>query len=303
MTRKWLIGGVLAAAATVLATGNAVAKTVVVGAASCQPALQHFATIQAAVNASAVGGTVLVCPGSYPEQVVINQPLSMKGIIDGNAGAAVITVPAAGLVPNVTTPAYGNEAAQLLIQNIAAGQVQLSGIAIDGTGSTCPTSLPGGASRTVGIKLYNVGSRLSSGAFIQGVVVRNQIDGCGLGEGIDIENSWVTLDSDQIHDVDRNGIVHIVGGGVFNNNTLANTAYPSGAFACGLLRWGANGTTGWAHQIPATRGIQLDAGTTGASIVGNVIGPFTTTGIYLNQVSKNRVRTNRIVASARPCGS
>jgi pectin methylesterase-like acyl-CoA thioesterase len=29
----------------------------------------HYITIQAAVNAVSIGGTVKVCPGTYPEQV------------------------------------------------------------------------------------------------------------------------------------------------------------------------------------------------------------------------------------------
>jgi pectin methylesterase-like acyl-CoA thioesterase len=40
----------------------------------------HFATIQAAVNAASPGSTVLVCPGTYAEQVVITQPLTLRGV-------------------------------------------------------------------------------------------------------------------------------------------------------------------------------------------------------------------------------
>jgi parallel beta-helix repeat protein len=45
---------------------------------SCRSAA--FATIQSAVNAARQGGTVVVCPGSYYEQVVISKPLSLKGL-------------------------------------------------------------------------------------------------------------------------------------------------------------------------------------------------------------------------------
>jgi parallel beta-helix repeat protein len=257
--------------------------------------MPHYATIQSAVDASAAGGTVLVCPGMYPEQITINQPIILKGVINGTAGAAVITVPSTGLIPNVTTPTYGSESAQLLIQNFNGAQAQISNIAIDGSDSTCPTDVPGGATRTVGIKLFNVGSRSSSGALIQGVSVRDQVDGCGLGEGIDLENSYVTIDSSEIHDVDRHGIVQVGGSSIITNNTLSNCA----AFGAtwGISLSGATRTTVSFNQVSAQRGVQLDAGTTGVYFVSNIIGPFTTTGLYLNRVSGNHIWFNRISAS------
>ena len=221
---RFMLGVVFAAGMTVLHSEAAVAATVVVGPDACQPGPAHYPTIQSAVNASAAGGTVLVCPGQYPEQVTINQPIILKGVIYGTSGAAVITVPSTGLIPNVTTPTYGSESAQLLIQNFTGGQAQISNIGIDGSGSTCPTAVPGGATRTVGIKLFNVGSRYSSGALIYGASVRDQVNGCGLGEGIDVENSYVTLDSNEIHDVDRHGIVQVGGSSTITNNTLSNCA-------------------------------------------------------------------------------
>jgi hypothetical protein len=44
---------------------------------SCRSA--KFTTIQSAVNAARPGGTVVVCPGTYHEQVVISKPLTLKG--------------------------------------------------------------------------------------------------------------------------------------------------------------------------------------------------------------------------------
>src|SRR4051812_5479595 len=109
LTRIGLTALVMAAAVS-----GADAKTVVVGPATCNPGPQHFTTIQAAIDSvtiSAPGSTVQVCPGIYPEQVVINGPVVLQGIVSGTAGAAVITVPAGGLIPNVVTPLYGAVAA------------------------------------------------------------------------------------------------------------------------------------------------------------------------------------------------
>ena len=44
---------------------------------SCRSAA--FKTIQSAVNAAPAGGTVVVCPGTYHEQVVIAKPLTLTG--------------------------------------------------------------------------------------------------------------------------------------------------------------------------------------------------------------------------------
>src|ERR1700761_1126935 len=44
---------------------------------SCHSAA--FNTIQSAVNAAPTGGTVVACPGTYHEQVVISKPLSLYG--------------------------------------------------------------------------------------------------------------------------------------------------------------------------------------------------------------------------------
>lgn len=44
---------------------------------SCRSA--RFRTIQSAVNAAPAGGTVVVCSGTYHEQVVLSKPLTLKG--------------------------------------------------------------------------------------------------------------------------------------------------------------------------------------------------------------------------------
>lgn len=56
--------------------------------------LVHFATIQLAVNSVPAGSTIRICPGNYPEQVLINKRLTLIGIpnADGSQDAAVILV-------------------------------------------------------------------------------------------------------------------------------------------------------------------------------------------------------------------
>jgi hypothetical protein len=54
------------------------AQTVAVG--NCRPHLVSYSTISAAVTAVTPNSTVLVCPGTYPEQVSITQPLTLMGL-------------------------------------------------------------------------------------------------------------------------------------------------------------------------------------------------------------------------------
>jgi pectin methylesterase-like acyl-CoA thioesterase len=70
----------------------------------CKPPLTNFPTIQAAVNSVPAGSTIQVCPGVYPEQVTITQPLTLLGARAGNSNRAVIAInPTGGLAPNVTS--------------------------------------------------------------------------------------------------------------------------------------------------------------------------------------------------------
>ena len=81
-----LVAGVVAAqAGTALADGGHHSRVLYVSAnakhwnsdRSCRSAA--FKTIQSAVNAAPAGGTVVVCPGTYHEQVVISKPLTLTG--------------------------------------------------------------------------------------------------------------------------------------------------------------------------------------------------------------------------------
>lgn len=68
---------------------------------SCRSA--RFRTIQSAVNAVRPGGTVVVCPGTYHEQVVISKPVSLKG--------QRATIDEAGVIPGLqlTLPGLGKQ--------------------------------------------------------------------------------------------------------------------------------------------------------------------------------------------------
>jgi len=212
---------VVAILTTALGQNLFATKKVAVGPSTCQPGLVHFSTIQGAVNAVPLNTTILVCPGTYSEQVVISQPLTLKGVVQGTSGAAVITVPAGGLVLNANTSQFGLSTAQLLVQNTVG--VTVSDIAVDGTGSGC---VPG-AGRTFGIEYYKVGTPNdgTSAGKIENVVVRNQQDGCGFlvgegGEGILSDTSFITISSNEVHNIDRTGIIAYAGQNSITSNSV-----------------------------------------------------------------------------------
>jgi pectin methylesterase-like acyl-CoA thioesterase len=74
------------------------AATYEVGTCISGPGVVSFATISAAVDSSSVpnGSTILVCPGTYGEQVTITRPLNLTGVTSGTANQALIVVPSEG---------------------------------------------------------------------------------------------------------------------------------------------------------------------------------------------------------------
>ncbi len=297
------------------------ASTVAVGAPTCQPTLTHFTTIQAAVSAVPAGSTVLVCPGTYPEQVVISQPLTLKGVTDGVGDAAVITVPAGGLVQNANSTTIGPVAAQLLVQNTVLVTVQ--NLTIDGAGSGCVS----GANRVFALEFYFVGvpSDGYAGGKIQNVVVRNELGTCTIGDGIEIDNSFMTVSSNEIHDIDitpigvvngqvnitsnniqnsLNGIV-LVGGStastIVSNNVISNLTPNFGFTQVGLWVNGGAATVkgNTVANAPGAYGIYLPSTGTGTVVSGNKVNAFGSGfGIYLTGASNTFVQSNTISSTS-----
>jgi hypothetical protein len=168
---------------------------------SCKPRLTSFATISDAVKGVPAGSTILVCPGVYAEQVMITQPIKLRGISSGNQDQASISVPNAGFASNVTSIFSEPVAAQVLVQT--SGWVEISNITVDGSGGDL-----GCASNT-----WLAGIFFANGASgeVSEVKVANQTDG-GCGVGVWAENStggnqFVRVQDSSIHDMDGEGIL------------------------------------------------------------------------------------------------
>jgi hypothetical protein len=241
-----------------------------VSVGTCLPALPHFATIQAAINASPQGGTVMVCPGTYSEQISIYHPLTLKGVDSNGSNLAVITMPSGGVGTQVW---------------VQATNVNISDLVIDGSNNGATTCGQG----PNGITYYG-----SSGT-INHVAIRNEVPsgpgltGCFDGDGVYVAAnntvaSNVTIINSSIHAFQRNG-VEVNGRGanakIQSNSIGGNTVGPAGN---GVAIWfGATGTVSsnsiinvlepvaYPNQFGAGYGIIVQC-SQGVTISGNTIG-------------------------------
>ena len=196
------------------------ASTVSVGTPNCT-SLVNFATIQLAVNAVPAGSTIKICPGNYPEQVVISKRLTLMGISHLGQDAVVILPPAGGVIVN-TTDQKGPVAAQILVQN-TAGPVSISNLTVDGKGN-----------QYTGGDLRGINYQDASGV-VNHVAVRNEIPndiptGDQSGQGILVEttnstSASLTVENSSVHNYNKNGIVARYAGA----NLIATGNYVQGS--------------------------------------------------------------------------
>jgi hypothetical protein len=206
-----------------------------------------YSTIQSAVSAAPPGGTVLVCPGTYPEQVEITQPLTLKGVQVGGKDAAVITSPSGGVVTNTSLLRTGTPAAaQVLVQNTT--EVNITNLTMDGTGNKIP---PCGTS----VDFIGIYYQIASGT-VNGVATRNQLAACGGGIGVYAEGG----DGETSHLAVLNSSFHSYnGGGIVANRAGMNATIVGNSIAgIGLV------------DTQFENGIQIAFGATG-KVVGNTV--------------------------------
>ncbi len=297
--------------AVILAAQTSFGKTVAVG--NCKSHLVSYSTISAAVAAAAPNSTVLVCPGTYPEQVTITQALNLKGLPDATGAWPVIAVPSGGL---------GSSGAQLSVPEAglaSIGTVNIANLVVDGTGS--------GFDCSTGNMLAGIYDANTSGS-LENLEVRNQSPGgCGVGiwvEGGPADINTVNIRNSFIHDFDYAGILAGAPGSsaFFVNITSSRVKSSNPSVQTGIGYFFADGTLEYNHIILAGgTGLQLEnlysfmnvrgnavvgastgilAGTSEGSevIVGNVLSN-NGTGIAVSGLGEGAVvRSNNILQSS-----
>jgi len=247
VSRMWMGAGLA------IAASSGWAATVVAGTPSCSAASKHpfYPTIQSAVDSVPAGSTVLVCPGTYREQVGIDKDLTLKGVEDANTGSdlAVIAIPDGEMatIPNV---AGGQPiAAQLAVTHGAS--VNISGITIDGAGNTISTC----AENLVGVLFQNASGALKNSVAVNQILGPDYV-GCQSGLAVYVQTDGqhaanVTVSGNRIANFDKNGITANGGGvGVSISNNSVTGLGPTPAIA--------------------QNGIQVSRGATG-SVTGNTV--------------------------------
>ena len=189
MHRPFFLLSAILGATTLLGSFSANASTVAVG--NCRRNLISYRTISEAIAAVSAGSTVLVCPGTYPEEVTITISLTLRGVVPVNGrSAAVITVPSSGL-----------SGPQVLVMPTDINNppvVNISNLVVDGSGSTNATGI----------------AFLASSGNLNGLEVRNQAFGIDFGANPFLSSLTMSLQDSYIHDFDNTGITFSSGGQV-----------------------------------------------------------------------------------------
>jgi len=244
---------------------------------SCQPSGGPvYTTIQEAVTAVASGGTVLVCPGSYAEQVAISQPLTLRGVRSGDMGAAVVIPPATGLKGVQGTSTLP----QIFAYSITTGPVTIENLTVDASNNLitdCTTLFEG------------VYFRDAFGT-VNHVATRNQIatsggSDCNNGFGIrvlgDTSNATVVVENSSTRSYDLVGIIaqDAFANVTIRNNSVTGPGAISNVATIGV--WMLDGATGpvSGNSVVDNSGLSaagsdgiLVQGSHGAEISGNTLG-------------------------------
>ncbi len=185
-------------------SGYLLAETVQVGACRNFNAQHTFTTIQAAVNGSPAGATILVCPGVYPEQVVIDKDLTITGVGSGTSSGGIIASPAGGLVGNFTRLSGTPIAVQVAV--VGTSKVDLSNLTIDGSNN----KIDGCSPLLIGLLYKNASGEISH-MVVQNQVVTSGFVLCGSGLGIYVQTrnggtSTVSIMDNHVQNYQKNGI-------------------------------------------------------------------------------------------------
>jgi len=259
---------------------------------TCDKHLASYPTISQAVSSVPSGSTIEVCPGNYPEQVLIAQPLTLKGFPGENA--PVIVVPPGGLVSSLNNAQFGTIVYQVAVNGVT-GSVNLSDLIVDGTGNSVNS----------GCCLAGVYYQDASGT-IDGVSVRNQTEN-NAGRGIMIATSdssasqTVTIESSDVRGYDCYGIFATLGDGPLaadiKSNVIENAGGYDGIYAEGPVTGTITGNfinnsgKGFNMQLSGTPGPAMTVSSN--TILVNGVYPNPNIGILVGNGSST-IKSNTI---------
>ncbi len=247
--------------------------TYVVG--NCKPSFPPSSTFQqisTALAATPAPNVVEVCPGTYPEQLVIDIPVTLEGISDGTATGATITVPSGGLDRGVLDN-FGNVVFPQIAVGVSPGEVNLSNLIVDGTNnSIAPPAYVAGI-------LY-----LNSAGTMNHLTIQNQ-SGAHNGVGVWLEGGTskpsVTLENSDLQGFDDTGIEAETDSKSSELTATIKGNYLTGYASLSVMQIGQGATASVSGNLMpgSLLGISIAKGTvSGNTIIGAALRGVSTTG-------------------------
>ena len=170
---------------------------------SCHPGAK--ATIQAAVSSAASGATVIVCPGTYHEQVTIGTSLTVKA-------AGTVTIQPTTAAQSATDENSGTPI-DAVVTVTPGDTVNLSGLTVDG--SQIEAAVNGCSENLVGV-LYQASAGHDTAGIVRNSTVENVTptnSGCGAGIGVLVQagtnplaKATVAVVGDKVTGYGKNGV-------------------------------------------------------------------------------------------------
>lgn len=291
------------------------AATLVVGSTSvCSNAT--YATISAALFAAAPGDEVDICPGLYTEQLVITQPVTLRGI-NGDGSQRVFIQPSS--ITNVQSPL--NQQQNIPPFQAAISVVNTSNVAIDGLAIDDSNNSVTGCGTTLAVIHFSnssgtVSNNVLTGGLSSPLSCTTLFPGNGFGVQVDTTTGQagpfnVSITGNSIHDFDRNGIL-VNGAGItaaISGNTISGVGPTTGYNQFGVFI--ANGAVGYISHNMITQGTCQTLTVTACvnqrseGVVLRAAGPATVvdanfiasvqSGIFLNGANQAQITNNTIM--------
>lgn len=259
----------------------------------------QFTSIQTAINQASSGDRIVVCNGTYAEQLSITKSLT----IDAATGAFL--VPGA-LQQNAISLATGDAVAAAVFVSGAAN-VSITGLTIDGINNGINECAP----RLIGVYFQNASGSIRHAA-IRNFKLSAALNACQSGTGVFVESgggqsSDVEVAECSIHDYQKNGITANEAGtsvnirrnvvtGVGPTTGAAQNGIQIGFSATGTIRSNTVANSLWApctnaQTCQTAASDILVAGSDGVAVTDNTVG-LANVGIFIDgndaQVSGNK---------------
>jgi nitrous oxidase accessory protein NosD len=177
----------------------AATPVIVVGTKSAACPDAQSSTIQAAVDAASPGTVIRICPGTYPEQVSITKPLSLRG-------ENGVVIEPSNVVMNTTSTAPGAASLAAIILVKDTTDVDIQDVIVDGTNNGLTACGPD----FIGVLYQNASGEVKRVA-VRNVKLSPSLNGCQSGSAILVQSgggqvSKVDVEDSSIHDYQKNGI-------------------------------------------------------------------------------------------------